>query len=245
MKTSSILLCLSVVGAWAGGCRQAESQGNTLVTEPAPVVLSETLTLTSDQLMALDWAGRSQAGPQVVRKHAVEDSGVVFQIQFPSNKPWQSSINYVSSGAGGRMALVGLDVAAFQSFALKFTLVSIDGAVGPTVPQQLVVGAVVGPTRDGKLSRYEPLSLSFADQQSGIARTPIGGPRLREIGIHIHMADPEAWSPDGALVTLLVEPVLEGTPLPPSPVIEKAEKKEPPKKATSLPEFGPGRTGAW
>ena len=243
MKTGSILLCLLVVGTWVGGCQQAEPRESTLVTESVPAALSDTLTLSSEQLMALDWAGRSPAGPKVVRKHAVDGSGVVFDIQFPGNKPWQNSINYVSSGSGGRMALVGLDVSPFRSLALKFTLVSIDGAVGPTLSQQLTVGAVVGPTRDGRLSRYEPLPLDFAGQQTGIARTSVDAPRLREVGIHVHMANPEAWSPDGTLVTLLVEPVLEAAPLPPLPVV--AEEPQRPAKPASLPDFGPGRLGAW
>ena len=244
MKTSLILLCLLVAGVGMGGCQQAGPQDNTLVTEPAPAVVSETLTLSSDQLMALDWAGRSSAGPQVIRKHAVDESGVVFEIRFPGNKSWQDSINYVSSGSGGRMALVGRDVTGAQSLALKFTLVSIDGAVGPTLPQQLVVGAIIGPTEDGKLSRYEPLSLGFSSAQNGIARTPVGGPRIREIGIHVHMANPEVWASDGTVVTLLVEPVSDGAPLPAAPVVEE-KKREPRKKASTAPDFGPGRTGAW
>ncbi|MBN1362837.1 MAG: hypothetical protein JW993_19720 [Sedimentisphaerales bacterium] len=241
MKTGSILVCLSVV-ACAGGCRQAEPEENTFVTEQVPVVLSDTLTLSTEQLMALDWSGRSTSGAKVVHKHAGEGSGVVFDIRFPGNKSWQNSINYVSSGAGGRMELVGLDVAPFQSLALKFTLVSIDGAVGPTLGQQLVVGAVAGPTADGKLSQYEPVVLSFAGDQTGIARTPVGTPWLREVGIHVHLANPEAWSEEGALVRLLVEPISTAAPLPPRPVIEE---EQPRPKPANLPDFGPGRTGAW
>jgi hypothetical protein len=243
MKSNSVLLCVLIGAALAGGCRQRERQASAIVSEPASVVHSDTLTLSGDQLMSLDWAGRSPSGPKVVRKHAVDNSGAVFDIQFSGNKPWQNSMNYVSSGSGGRMALVGCDVGAYQAFALKFTLVSIDGAVGPTLPQELVVGAVVGPTMDGKLSRYEPLVLGFVGQQiTGVARTPIGVARLREIGIHVHMANPELWNPEGALVTLLVEPIPEAAPLAPPPVVEESKPRQ---KPTGLPDFGPGRTGAW
>lgn len=245
MKISSILLCLLVVAAWAGGCRQAEPVEDTLVTDPAPAVFYDTLTLSAEQLVALDFSGRSPAGPKVVRKHAVDGAGAVFDIYFPTNKPWQNSINYVSSGSGGQMALVGIDAAAFRSFALKFTLVAIDGAVGPTLPQELIVGAVAGPTPDGRPSQYEPVSLSFAGQQTGVSRTRIGVPRLREIGIRVEMANPEAWSPDGTLVTLLAEPVDEAMS-PSMPAMEE-EKKEgpPPPEPARIPNFGPGRTGAW
>ncbi|MBN1505393.1 MAG: hypothetical protein JW955_01035 [Sedimentisphaerales bacterium] len=243
MKSGSVLLCLWIGAVLAGGCRQREQQASVIVSEPAPVVHSDTLTLSGDQLISLDWAGRSPSGPKVVRKHAVDNSGAVFDIQFSGNNLWQNSIDYVSSGSGGRMALVGLDVGGYQTFALKFTLVSIDGAVGPTLPQELAVGAVVGPTADGKLSQYEPLVLGFAGQQiSGVARTPIGAPRLREIGIHVHMANPETWNPEGALVTLLVEPVPEATVPSPPPVVEE---KKPRQKPSGLPDFGPARTGAW
>ena len=241
MKTRSILVCLSVA-ACLGGCRQAEPKGSTFVSEQTPVVLSETLTLSAEQLMALDWAGRSTSGARIVRKRAVEGAGVVFDVRFPGNMPWQNSINYVSSGAGGRMELVGLDVAPFRSLALKFTLVSIDGAVGPSLSQQLVVGAVIGPTADGKLSQYEPLVLSFAGDQTGIARTPVGTSRLREVGIHAHLANPEAWSADGTLVTLLVEPVSTASPLPARPVVEPEQTRP---RQPAVPDFGPGRTGAW
>ncbi len=242
MKTGSIVVCSLALAMGVGSCRQAQPEENAFVTESVPVVVSDTLTLTSAQLMALDWDGRSTSGPKVVRKHPVGESGVVFDIHFPGNKAWQNSINYVSSGSGGRMALVGLDVTPFRSLALKFTLVSIDGAVGPSLNQQMIVGAVVGPTADGKLSGYEPLRLSFAGQQSSIARTPIGAPRLREVGIHVHMANPEVWSSDGALVTLLVEPIAQAAPLPPAPVVEEVKPRP---KPTGTPDFGPGRVGAW
>lgn len=237
-----MLLCLSIVAVAVTGCQTGEPEANAFVTERAPTVLSETLTLSAEQLLALDWAGRSPSGPRVVRKHAVDSSGVVFDIQFPGNRAWQSSLNYLSSGSGGRMALVGLDVAQFRSLALKFTLVSIDGAVGPTLPQQLIVGVVVGPTAEGRLSEYKPLTLGFTAEQTGIARTPVGAARLREVGIHAEMANPDLWSPEGALVTLLVEPVAEAAPLPPPPVTEEDQSRE---KPAGLPDFGPGRLGAW
>jgi hypothetical protein len=90
----------------------------------------------------------------------------------------------------------------------------------------LVVGAVIGPTAQGRISGYEPLTLKpTADGMTGLARTPVGTERIREVGIHVHMANPEAWSPEGSTVTLRVEPAPEANPLPWSPdVTEQARR---------------------
>ena len=251
MRTGSFVLLLVVATACIGGCRQAQPQDSEIVTEQvpttvqAPTTVSDTLTLSAEQLMALDWSGRSPSGGTVIRKHAVDTAGAVFDIQFPGNRAWQNSIKYVSTGSGGRGTLVGLDVSSYQTFALKFTLVAIDGAVGPSLPQELTVGAVVGPTVDGKLSTYKPYTLSFADKQTAIVKTPITVARLREIGFYMEMANPEKWSENGARVTLLIEPAADAVS-PAMPVIEEEQpEKEPRPKSTNVPDFGPGRTGAW
>jgi len=49
---------------------------------------------------------------------------------------------------------------------------------------------------------------------AGLARTRVGTEKVREIGIHAHMVNPEAWSSDGSVVTLRVEPAPDATPLP-------------------------------
>ena len=242
MRNGSVLLCLLIVASLAGGCQQPELQEGTVVSQPVPAVPTGTLTLSSDQLMLLDWSGRSPSSPKVVRKRIVDDSGVVFDIRFPGVKAWQDSIDYVSSGSGGRMALVGFDVGRRETLALKFTLVAIDGESGVTLPHELSVGAVIGPTEGGRLSHYEPIVLGFARQVTGIARTPIGAGRLREIGIHARIANPDVWNPEGALVTLLVEPVSDAALLPSAPVVDE---KKPRQEAPKLPDFGPGRMGAW
>ena len=243
MRIGSVLLFSMVATACIGGCRQAEPQDTEIVAEQVPVVVSDTLTLSAEQLMALDWSGRSPSGGRVVHKHAVDVAGAVFEIQFLGNRPWENSIKYVSTGSGGRGTLVGIDVAPYHTFALKFTLVAIDGAVGASLPQALTVGAVVGPTGEGKLSTYKPFTLSFSDNQTVIVRTPITVPRLREIGFYAGMANPEEWSEDGAVVTLLVEPIGEAASPPATPVVEEPDK--PQSKPTTLPDFGPGRMGAW
>jgi hypothetical protein len=140
---------------------------------------------------------------------------VEFDIHFPSNGPGYNSIDYVSSGVGGRGALVGFDVSEYKVFSLKFTLVSIDGVTGPNITQELVVGALIGPTADGRLSGYTPVTLSFDSGRTMVVSTiPIFGVgNIYLIGIHAHMDKPENWSPSGSMVTIRVEPV-ENIPTP-------------------------------
>ncbi|MHC4355674.1 MAG: hypothetical protein ACYS0H_23490 [Planctomycetota bacterium] len=158
--------------------------------------------------MFLDWDGEVASGAKVVRKRIAGDSAVEFDIRFPSNEPGNRSIDYVSSGAGGRGSLIGFDVREYESFALSFTLVSIDGATGSDMTCELAVGAVIGPTAEGELSGYTPVTLGHAvGRTTAISRTPVGSGSIHEIGIHAHMVKPEDWSPSGSMVTIRVEPV--------------------------------------
>ncbi len=225
MKRDLILLCSLAAILLGGACRQGGRQVNGVASESLAVAPTKVVTLSSDQLLTLDRGWRSPSRPRVLSRRAA-GAGVVFDVYFPSNGPGHRSIDYVSSGSGGRMALVGLDVGAYETFALKFTLVSIDGAVGANLSQELIVGAVIGPTTDGKVSGYEPLTLSLAPQQmTGLSETRIGTQNVREIGIHAHMTNPEAWSPEGCTVTLRVEPAAGATPLPGSSDVTGRERR--------------------
>jgi len=199
----------------SGSCQQNDN--NTTVTEAisSQVQTSQTLTLSGNQLIFLDWDGGIPSGARVVRKRVVPDSAVEFDIHFPSNGPGYNSIDYVSSGVGGQGSLIGFDVSEYKVFSLRFSLVSIDGATGSDMTQGLVVGAVIGPTAEGRLSGYTPVTLSFdSGRTTAVSATPIFGvSKIYQIGIHAHMAKPENWSPTGSIVTVRVEPV-ENTPTP-------------------------------
>ena len=215
MKNIAITICGLIIVLIGGNCRRNDH--NTPVAEdiPSQVQTSQTLTLSGDQLIFLDWDGGIPTGARVVRKRIVPDSGVEFDIHFPSNEPGYNSIDYVSSGVGGQGALVGFDASDYKVFSLNFTLVSIDGATGPDLSQELVVGALIGPTADGRLSDYTPVTLSFASgQTTAVSSIPIFGvSKIYQIGINAHMAKPEGWSTLGSMVTIRVEPV-ENTPTP-------------------------------
>jgi len=211
MRKSTVWLYILVMLLSVSGCEQKRKE----VVRPYQPPVSRTLTLSAEQLVYLDWYGRLHTGAQVIKKRLVGRSGVEFDIYFPSNSAGHRSVKYVSSGEGGRGALVGVDVSEYTAFALKFTLISIDAAAGPDIPQLLVVGAVMGPTATGEHYAYEPVTLSFASEQTtGLSRTSVQTGKIRQIGIYVRMLNPQEWNPAGTLVTLRVEPVDDAAEVP-------------------------------
>jgi hypothetical protein len=215
MKNIAIPMCGLIMALLSGSCQRNDH--NTTVAEglPSQVQTSQILTLSGNQLIFLDWVRGIPSGARVVRKRVVPDSSVEFDIHFPSNEPRYNSIDYVSSGVGGRGVLVGSDVSEYKVFSLRFTLVSIDGVTGSDMSQELVVGAIIGPTAEGRLSGYTPVTLSFASgRTTAVSSIPIFGvSKIYQIGFHAHMVKPENWSPSGSMVTIRVEPV-ENIPTP-------------------------------
>jgi hypothetical protein len=218
MKNIIIPLCGLIMALFSGSCQRNDH--NTTIAEglPSQVQASQTLTLSGNQLIFLDWDGGIPTGARVVRKRLVQDSGVEFDIHFPSNEPGYNTIDYTSSGVGGQGALIGFNVSDYKVFSLNFTLVSIDGATGSDLSQELVVGALIGPTTDGRLSGYTPLKLSFASgRTTSVSSIPIIGVRkIYQIGFHAHLAKPENWNSTGSMVTIRVE-AIENIPTPPWP----------------------------
>jgi hypothetical protein len=211
MRKSTVWLSAAAIVILVFGCEQKSKE----VVRPYKPPASLTLTLSADQLVFLDWCGKLQTGAKVLKKRLVGGAGVEFDIYFPSNGPSNRSIKYVSSGRGGRGALVGVDIHEYTAFALKFTLISIDAAAGPDLAQELVVGAVIGPTATGQHYDYEPITLGFASEHTdGVSRTSVQTGKIRQIGIYVKMLNPEEWNPLGTVVTLLVEPVDDAVEVP-------------------------------
>ncbi|UCE38600.1 MAG: hypothetical protein JSW00_05055 [Thermoplasmata archaeon] len=218
MKNIVISTCVLAITFISGNCQRHER--NTTIAEglPSQVQTSQVLTLSGEQLIFLDWDGGISTGARVVRKRLVPDSGVEFDIHFRSDEFGYNTIDYVSSGVGGKGTLIGFDISDYKVFSLIFTLVSINGASGSNLPQELVVGAVIGPTVDGRLSGYIPETLSFSQgRTSAVSSISIFGvSKIHQIGIHAHMAKPENWGSSGNMVTIRVEPV-KNIPIPPWP----------------------------
>jgi hypothetical protein len=189
------------------GCQTLRRGGPVVADKPVEISRSRISTLSQQQLVLLDWHSPNRTGARVKGKRVVLSSGVEFDIHFPSNDPGSRSLNFVSSGEGGRGALVGAHARGYEVFALKLTLVSIDGQSEPGLKQKLVAGAVVGPTATGQLCSYEPVTLGLAaSEKTVVAETPVSTDKVYEIGFHVHMLNPQDWDPSGSMVTLRVEP---------------------------------------
>ena len=168
------------------------------------------LTLSEQQLLLLDWNVAYSRGAHVKDKRIVPGLGIEFDIYFPSNSPDCRSLDVVSSGEGGKGSLVGAVISGCEEFALKLTLVSINGRSDPDIKQKLVAGAVIGPTSKGQLSTYEPVTLGLsASDKMVVAETSVTTEKIYQIGFHVHMKNPEEWDSSASIVRLVVEPVIK------------------------------------
>jgi len=211
VKNRVLFVCVLVSWLCGVGC-QRPSKKPVVVGKPVEVPPSRILTLSEQQLISLDWHSPNGARAHVKGKRVVvAGPGVEFDIYFPSNSPRNRSLNFVSSGQGGTGTLVGADIRGYEAFALKLTLVSINGQSEPQLKQKLVAGAVIGPTGKRQLRTYEPVTMGLAaSEKTVIAKTPVSTDKIYQIGFHIHMLNPQDWDPLGSVVRLRVEPVENG-----------------------------------
>ena len=210
MKKKVTLICI-LIWCFLGLSCQSSSHEPMEPLEAAEIPASGVLTLSEQQLVALDWHSPNRAGVRVRDKRIVTGAGVEFDILFPDNEPGHRSLNFVSSGEGGLGALVGANIQGFETFALKVTLVSVNHQSDPEMQQKLIFGALIGLTATGRHSDYEPITLGFAEAENTvIAKTPVQTNWINQIGFHIHILNPQEWDPSGSLVTLRIEPVEDG-----------------------------------
>jgi len=254
MQKNWLVLTLLPVFLAVVGCTQNERREPAAVERTTPAPKSTTMTLSAEQLMALDWNGRLVERSMILDKRLV-GTGVELDIRFPGNSPRVCSIDHTSSGAAGRRALVGLDVGRYEAFALKFSLISVNVRRDPNAPPEIAVGAVIGPAGDGRHSACEPIVLDLsADRATGIARTPMNTGKIRVIGIHVHAVNPQTWDANGGIVTIRVEPAPDADLLASQAPVSQGESRE--QAATSshrktrtretpAPAFGTKRVGAW
>ena len=211
MRNRVLFVCVLVSWLCGVGC-QRPSKKPVVVGKPVEVPPSRILTLSEQQLISLDWHSPNRTRAHVKGKRVVvAGPGVEFDIYFPSNSPRNRSLNFVSSGQGGAGTLVGADIRGYEAFALKLTLVSINGQSEPQLKQKLMAGAVIGPTGKRQLRTYEPVTLGLAaSEKTVIAKTPVSTDKIYQIGFHVHMLNPQDWDPSGSMVKLRVEPVENG-----------------------------------
>lgn len=172
----------------------------------ASPVMGTAFTLSDAALMSLDWAPPGRG--EVIAQRDVPGPGVEFEFFFPGNQFPENACYYMSTYEGGSGALSGIDVSMYDSYDLKFTLVSANGVDEASIERELIVGAYIG--RPG---RYKPEWLDFG--QPKISSTTLG--RLGdnpESGLNLHEIDlvgltvrlyGTRWSPSGNNVTILIE----------------------------------------
>ena len=205
----SILIWSLVVAACFVFCGCDDSSKKNVELPSLPQVPpSKMLTLSQQQLVYLDWHSASLARAKVIEKRIVPPAGVEFDIYFPGNDPISDTIQYVSSGQGGRGVLPGSDVRGYETFALSFTLVSINRQTEPNDSLKIEVGALIGPTPTGELADYKPVTLSLlSSENSVVAKTPMRTSKIYQIGFYIRLLEPLKWNPVGSEIVLRIEPV--------------------------------------
>ncbi|MFB0553411.1 MAG: cadherin-like domain-containing protein, partial [Phycisphaerae bacterium] len=210
MRNRVLFVCVLVSWLCGVGC-QGPSKKPVVASKPVEVLPSRIFTLFWQQLVSLDWHSSNRTGARVVDKRVFSFSPAVeFDIYFPSNSPGSQSLDFVSSGEGGKGTLVGTDIRGYEAFALKFTLVSINGQSEPEMKQKLVAGALIGPVSRRQLRTYEPVTLGMAaSEKTVIAKTPVSTDKIYQIGFHLHMLNPQDWDRSGSMVRLRIEPVVE------------------------------------
>ena len=163
-------------------------------------------TLSDEDIMSLDVYQDSNPKydpnvPKIIAQRDVPGPGVEFDIYFPSDNKSKTnySLGYVSCGNRGKGALVDIDVNDFDAFALKFTLISIDGRNDPNAGGTLLVGALIN---SGYSHAFRPEYISFEKEVEAVSVTKTDAEKTSIIGFEIYKSSPEGWSPKGNTVTV-------------------------------------------
>ena len=136
--------------------------------------------------------------PKIIAKRDIPGPGVEFDIYFPPDNMRNNGIEYVSCVDRGQQKLNGIDVNDFDAFALKFTLIAVDGKSQINAGGMLVVGAFIN-------GAYRPECISFAKGDEVISTTGKFSKKISIIGFDVHKSTPEGWNPQGNIVTIRVE----------------------------------------
>jgi len=172
---------------------------------------AEDFTLSDNALMTmLDQTNKHVfSKSSIVEKRDIPGPGVEFDIYFPGTTPGERSFQCVATKNEPNNPLFASDVRVFDAFALKFTLLAVDGDPSPSYKGRLVVGALINGSY-----RPECVTLDPADTNTAVSRTRVGRDDMSSIGITMHMLSAEGWDPNGTTITLLVEPAPEAVVIP-------------------------------
>src|SRR4030042_1645391 len=173
---------------------------------------AEDFTLSDNALMTMlnqtnkhVWSKAS-----IVEKRDIPKPGVEFDIYFPGKE--HSFECFAPKMEEPNNPLFSSDLRVFDAFALKFSLLAVDGDASPSHTGRLVVGAYLN-------AGYRPecVTLDPSDSNTTVSRTRVGPDDVYSIGITMHMLTSAGWDPNGTTITLLVEPAPEAVALPKTP----------------------------
>jgi len=176
------------------------------------LAMAESFTLSDDDLMLLDYHFYRHSSSEVIYKTDVEGPGVEFDIYFPDNTRKNKSVTYVSCKNGGEGILTGIDISAYDAFALKFTLVSVNDSNSPDAGGTLLVGALIN---RGYTHAFRPEVINLLPQRNtAISSTTTDANDISIIGFTAYFLEPDGWDPNGSTVRLLIEAAPNAEPLP-------------------------------
>jgi hypothetical protein len=199
-----------------------------LVLHPFPA-RGETFTLSDSALMSLDYDYYLTDSATITNIQDVEGSGVQFDILYPDTRNniqgKTPSLYWTSCIYGGNGTLTNRDISTFDAFALKITLVSASGISSPDEVGPLVVGALINQL--DYVYAYQPQVISTNDPYSPPSATSVtttDASQIQLIGFTCNIpywwydaSSPSPWDPDGARISLLVEPAPGAVVITPEP----------------------------
>ncbi len=172
-------------------------------------------TLSDDALMRLDY---KYSGKDTIMKSITDVGGLGVRFDFLYPDPQKirgmsPSLYFTSCIYGGSGALTGIDIGSFDAFALKFTLVSAIGISSPDEVGPLVVGALINESNYAYTYQPQVISTNEPYPPSATSVTTTDASQIKLIGFTCNIpywwyneSLPSPWDPDGATISLLVEP---------------------------------------
>jgi predicted outer membrane repeat protein len=178
----------------------------------ADLVSAGDFTLSNEELMMIKEYNKHVYGKStIVDRRDVLGAGVEFDIYFPGTKTSENHFECViTKMADPNNPLFASNLQMYDAFALKFTLLAVDGDRSSNHKGRLVVGAYVNAGY-----RPEVVSLYSSDSNSTVSRTMVGNNKdVFSVGVTMHQLTSDGWDPNGTTITLLIEPVPGAVALP-------------------------------
>lgn len=173
-----------------------------------------TVTLNTETLLELDQYSSNLLTAQVVDKAPGLGGGVRFEIRFPGDSPLDTQLFYTAAR--------DLDLSGFDTLALTFTVVFVDGLH----PAASEVGLYASPFVRDAAGLAHFWEMTYLDLTGGpgsitqdipIAAMAVGhakpGDSIEEIGFDVRI-EADILSPDGLTLGLLVTPAPGATVVP-------------------------------